>query len=89
MRVGLIEAANDAFKSSPGELRNTPVPDPLGRHGNFGVQLCPAKPKAREVLLRDSVLWIFNYVNNTFSKFICIFDRTEISVFPIGYPLTD
>jgi hypothetical protein len=53
MRVGLIEAANDAFKSSPGELRNTPVPDPLHRHGNFGVQLCPAKPKAHEVLLRD------------------------------------
>jgi hypothetical protein len=53
MRVGLIEAANDAFKSSPGELRNTSVPDPLGRHGNFGVQLCPAKPKAQELLLRD------------------------------------
>jgi len=53
MRVGLIEAANDAFKSSPGELRNTQVPDPLGRHGNFGVQLCPAKPEAQELLLRD------------------------------------
>ncbi|MCX5653077.1 MAG: hypothetical protein NTY65_00280 [Planctomycetota bacterium] len=53
MRVGLIEAANDAFKSSPKELRNTPVPDPLGRHGNFGVQLCPAKAQAHEWLLRD------------------------------------
>ena len=53
MHVGLIEAANDAFKSSPAELRNTPVPDPLHRHGNFGVQLCPAKPRARELLLRE------------------------------------
>ena len=53
MRVGLIEAANDAFKSSPRELRNTPVPDACGRHGNFGVQLCPAKPKAHEQLLHD------------------------------------
>jgi hypothetical protein len=53
MGVGLIEAANDAFKSSPAELRNTPVPDPSGRHGNFGVQLCPAKPKAHEAILRD------------------------------------
>ncbi|MCY2990215.1 MAG: hypothetical protein NTY19_20420 [Planctomycetota bacterium] len=53
MRVGLIEAANDAFKSSPREVRNTPVPDPLRRHGNFGVQLCPAKPAAHEQLLRD------------------------------------
>ena len=34
-------------------VRNTPVPDPLGRHGNFGVQLCPAKPAAHEELLRD------------------------------------
>ena len=53
MRVGLLEAANEAFKSSPAELLNTPVPDALARHGSFGVQLCPAKPKAHEVLLRD------------------------------------
>ena len=53
MRVGLIEAANDAFKSLPREVRNTPVPDPMRRHGNFGVQLCPAKPKAHEQLLHD------------------------------------
>ena len=53
MRVGLGEAANEAFKSSPRELRNTPVPDAWGRHGNFDVQFCPAKPKARELLLRD------------------------------------
>lgn len=53
MRVGLVEAANGAFKSAPSQLRNTPVPDALGRHGNFGVQLCPAKPPAHDLLLRD------------------------------------
>ena len=53
MRAGLLQVANDAFKSSPQELRNTPVPDALGRHGHFGVNLCPAKPMAHEVLLRD------------------------------------
>lgn len=53
MRIGLLQVANDSFKSSPGELRNTFVPDPLVRHGNTGVNLCPAKPKSHEVLLRD------------------------------------
>ena len=29
------------------------MPDPLGRHGNFGVNLCPSKPAARELLLKN------------------------------------
>ncbi|MGO8676336.1 MAG: hypothetical protein ACLQVX_10750 [Limisphaerales bacterium] len=53
MRIEFGAAANDAFKSTPAELRNTPVPDPLGRHGSFGVNLCPHKPKAHEILLND------------------------------------
>ena len=53
LRVGLVEAANDGFKSTPRELLRTPVPDPWGRHGNFGVNLCPSNPKARELLLHN------------------------------------
>ena len=53
LRVGLVEAANDGFKSTPPELLRTPVPDPWGRHGNFGVNLCPSNAKAHEVLIRD------------------------------------
>ena len=53
LKVSLGDAANGAFKSTPAELRNTPVPDPLGRHGNFGVNLCPAKPGAPKILLDD------------------------------------
>ena len=53
LRVGLVEAANDGFKSTPRELLHTPVPDPWGRHGNFGVNLCPSNPKAHELLLRN------------------------------------
>lgn len=53
LKVGLGDAANGAFKSTPADLRNTPVPDPLGRHGNFGVNLCPAKPGAHKILLDD------------------------------------
>ncbi|MEI6780427.1 MAG: hypothetical protein WCQ21_05830 [Verrucomicrobiota bacterium] len=53
MKVTLLVAANDAFKSAPKELLRVPVPDALGRHGNFGVNLCPSNPQARQVLLRD------------------------------------
>ena len=45
------DAANSGFKSTANELLHTPVPDPLWRHGNHGVMLCPSKPKARQVIL--------------------------------------
>jgi hypothetical protein len=53
MKVKLGVAVNEAFKTAPKELLRVPVPDPLGRHGNFGVNLCPSNPKARQVLLKD------------------------------------
>lgn len=53
MRVSVGVALNGGFRSTPQEMRCTPVPDPLGRHGNFGVNLCPSKPVAREELLRN------------------------------------
>jgi len=51
MRVSVGDALNGGFTSTLPELRSTPVPDPLGRHGNFGVNLCPSKPAARAQLL--------------------------------------
>jgi hypothetical protein len=53
MRVSIGDALNGSFTSTPPDLRCTPVPDPLGRHGNFGVNLCPSKPAAREKLIRE------------------------------------
>jgi len=53
MRVTIGDALNGGFTSTPREMRCAPVPDPLGRHGNFGVNLCPSKPAAREQLLRN------------------------------------
>ena len=35
------------------EFLRQPVPDPLGRRGDFGVNLCPSKPEARALLLKD------------------------------------
>ncbi len=53
MRVSVGDALNGGFTSTPQELRCTPVPDPLGGHGNFGVNLCPSKPAARAELLKN------------------------------------
>jgi hypothetical protein len=53
MRVTIGDALNGGFKSTPKEMRCTPVPDPLKRHGNFGVNLCPSKPAARAQLLKN------------------------------------
>ena len=53
MHVSVGDALNGGFTSTPKEMRGTPVPDPLGRHGNFGVNLCPSKPAAREQLLKN------------------------------------
>jgi hypothetical protein len=53
MRVSIGDALNGGFTSTPAEMRCTLVPDPLGRHGNFGVNLCPSNPAARQQLLKN------------------------------------
>ena len=53
MKVGLVETANGGFEHTLPGLRSTPVPDPLGRHGNFGVNLCPDRPEAHATLLEN------------------------------------
>jgi hypothetical protein len=53
LRVSIGDALNGGFRSTPKELLCTPVPDPLGRHGHFGVNLCPSKAAARERLLKN------------------------------------
>ena len=63
MRVSLGDALNGGFKSTPKELRCTPVPDPLGRHGNFGVNLCPSQPAARELLLKNWALLLDEFAD--------------------------
>ena len=53
MRVSIGDALNGGFTATPQEMRCKPVPDPLGRHGNFGVNLCPSQPAARAQLLKN------------------------------------
>jgi hypothetical protein len=51
VKLGTVPAGG--FKSTPKEFLATPVPDPLGRRGHFGVNLCPSNPDAHALLLRD------------------------------------
>lgn len=53
MEVGLVEASNQGFASTPKEFLAQPVPDNWGRRGSLGVNLCPAKPPARQLLLKN------------------------------------
>jgi hypothetical protein len=48
LRVGLIEAPNEGYKTVPSELRKTEVPG--HRRGNFGSGLCVSKPAAASLL---------------------------------------
>tara|TARA_R110002049_G_scaffold77528_2_gene198238 strand:- start:1019 stop:2686 length:1668 start_codon:yes stop_codon:yes gene_type:complete len=54
MKVGLIQVPNGGFKTTPKEFLNVPVPDALGRRGNFGVNLDPANPQAHALLLKQA-----------------------------------
>ncbi len=53
MDVGLVEASNQGFASTPKEFLAHPVPDGWGRRGSLGVNLCPAKPPAHQLLLAN------------------------------------
>ena len=50
LQVGLLQDPNDAWKDRPEHLRKTDVPG--HRRGNFGANLCPAKPEAWDMLMK-------------------------------------
>ena len=50
LQVGLLQDPNDAWKNRPEHLRKTDVPG--HRRGNFGANLCPAKPEAWNLLMK-------------------------------------
>jgi hypothetical protein len=64
MDVGLVEASNQGFASTPKEFLAQPVPDGWGRRGSLGVNLCPAKPPARRLLL-DNWSALFDQFGDT------------------------
>jgi len=52
MGVGLTLLANEGYANSPAELRITP-PTQIKIRGMYGVELCPSKPGAKEVVLHN------------------------------------
>jgi hypothetical protein len=53
LRTCLLTAPNSQFRGTPFELRGVPLPDPLGRRGNTGANLCPSLPAARRLILEN------------------------------------
>ncbi len=53
MEVGMIFVGNADFKIPRKELAATPNPDPLGRRGNNGNNVCPSKPGGTEYILKN------------------------------------
>lgn len=51
LRVGLLEAENQGFRSAPPSVRNVPFPDDWRRRGNLGTSVCPSKPAGRAYLI--------------------------------------
>jgi hypothetical protein len=51
LRVGLMQAENQVFRSAPRDIRNEPYPDDWGRRGNLGTNVCPSKPAGRAYLM--------------------------------------
>jgi hypothetical protein len=50
-----LGAGNVLFNSTPAEVRATPLPDLLGRHGNAGAMVCPSNPAGRDLILKTYV----------------------------------
>jgi hypothetical protein len=61
LKVGLLVVPNSQFMDTPEFMRAVPNPDPTGRRGNHGVNLCPSIPEAKELI-------IYNY-DKLFEKF--------------------
>ncbi len=51
-------AGNILFTSAPAEARATPLPDPLGRHGNSGTAVCPSNEAGRQLILRTTAIYL-------------------------------
>jgi hypothetical protein len=51
IRAGLLQCANQGFKTAPAELLAAPYPDDWRVRGSLGVNVCPSRPQGRAYLL--------------------------------------
>jgi hypothetical protein len=52
LRIGLLAAENQGFRSAPKEVQSEPYPDDWHRRGTLGTNVCPSKPAGHEYLMR-------------------------------------
>jgi hypothetical protein len=50
LRVAMMTAENQVFRTAPPEARNEPYPDDWKRRGDLGTNACPSKPAGRAYL---------------------------------------
>jgi hypothetical protein len=64
LMTSLLVVPNSQFMNTPAELRAVPNPDPTGRRGNSGVNLCPSQPGAKELIL-DNYNRLFGHLQES------------------------
>ena len=67
---------NVLFNGTPPELRATPLPDLLGRHGNSGAMVCPSLPAGRELILQTTAA-LLEKLADVGVDYLCIWPYDE------------
>ena len=67
---------NVLFNNAPAELRATPLPDLLGRHGNSGTMICPSTPAGRELILKTTSELLM-LLKDTGVDYLCLWPYDE------------
>ena len=75
MKFG-IGGGNTLFRSTPKDLLATPLPDPMGRHGNSGFPVCPSNPKGMTEIL-DMHRRLFEKLSPTVPDLLCFWPYDE------------
>lgn len=78
-RAGLattIGAGNVLFNNTPAEARAAPLPDLLGRHGNFGAMVCYSHPAGRALVL-DTFRALLTRLADVGVDYLCVWPYDE------------
>jgi len=64
------------FKKSPAEIRAVPLPDPLHKHGNAGVNICPSLPAGHDYMIQTYRV-LFQRLVDTPVDYLCLWPYDE------------
>ncbi|HEY0828450.1 MAG TPA: hypothetical protein VGE40_10175, partial [Bacilli bacterium] len=74
--VGMVVVPNQDFKSPKEQFKAVPNPDPLGRRGNHGNNICPNIPGAGEYIL-GNMAEMFNRFKDIELDYLCVWPYDE------------